>query len=496
MEILDLNNPVTLGLAISSLVLLAIAAYFWSLQRQSSRDLHILTEANSDLATDLALARQSQEQSQNLNEELKISLSDEQQSNRDFNERVHGAEKTVQALKIEQQKDHEFNEKRLQQFEENKKQLKIEFENLAGKILDEKAKVLGESSRSSIDSLLKPFREQIEGFQKRVNDVHTESVKGNASLESEIKKVLDIGLKMSQDADNLTTALKGDSQKRGGWGEAQLERTLEMSGLVAGTHFEKQSSFKDADGRRRQTDYLINVPGGKQMIIDSKVSLVAYDKVVSADSAEAQALALNEHANSVKRHIDDLSSKDYTNLIGIRSPSFVLMFMPIEPAYIEALKYEKDLFSYGYERNIVLVSHTTLIPILRTVANLWMMERSNEEAREISEKAGDIFNQVCEVAIRLQKLGGSLTAASNHYNDTLTSLAGRQGLHGKVERFSKLSTRVSKAMPALEPLHKDLEQGRLELIIEPIEEIEADDAEIESENEELEAEVRLSADVE
>jgi DNA recombination protein RmuC len=490
MEILDLSNPVILALAISGLVFLLAAVYFWSLQRQNSQDLQNLTEANSDLATNLALARQAQEQSQKNNEELKASLSDEQQSGRDVTEKLHNAEKNIQALEIEQQKDREFNQKRLQQFEENKKQLKIEFENLAGKILDEKAKVLGESSRSSIDSLLKPFREQIEGFQKRVNDVHTESVKGNASLESEIKKVLDIGLKMSKDADNLTSALKGDSQKRGGWGEAQLERTLEMSGLVAGTHFEKQSSFKDAEGRRRQTDYLINVPGGKQMIIDSKVSLVAYDKVVAADTPEAQTLALNEHANAVKRHIDDLSSKDYTNLIGVRSPSFVLMFMPIEPAYIEALKYEKDLFSYGYEKNIVLVSHTTLIPILRTVANLWMMERSNKEAREISEKAGDIFNQVCEVAIRLQKLGGSLTAASNHYNDTLTSIAGRQGLHGKVERFSQLSSKVSKTMPTLAPLHKDLDQGRLELIIEPLEE------DIETENKDLKSEVEESAEIE
>ncbi len=489
MEILDLSNPVILALAISGLVFLLAAVYFWSLQRQNSQDLQNLTEANSDLATNLALARQAQEQSQKNNEELKTSLSDEQQSGRDVIEKLHYAEKNIQALEIEQQKDREFNQKRLQQFEENKKQLKIEFENLAGKILDEKAKVLGENSRSSIDSLLKPFREQIEGFQKRVNDVHTESVKGNASLESEIKKVLDIGLKMSKDADNLTSALKGDSQKRGGWGEAQLERTLEMSGLVAGTHFEKQSSFKDAEGRRRQTDYLINVPGGKQMIIDSKVSLVAYDKVVAADSPEAETLALNEHANAVKRHIDDLSSKDYTNLIGVRSPSFVLMFMPIEPAYIEALKYEKDLFSYGYEKNIVLVSHTTLIPILRTVANLWMMERSNKEAREISEKAGDIFNQVCEVAIRLQKLGGSLTAASNHYNDTLTSIAGRQGLHGKVERFSQLSSKVSKTMPTLVPLHKDLDQGRLELIIEPLEDIE-------TENKDLTSEVEESAEVE
>jgi DNA recombination protein RmuC len=475
MEFLDLNNPVILGLAIGGFVLLVVAVYFWSLQRQNSRDLRNLTEANSDLATNLALARQGQEQLQRLNEENKIGLGDEQLNSRDLRERLHSAEKTIQALEIEHQKDREFNEKRLQQFEESKRQLKIEFENLAGKILDQKAKVLGENSRSSIDSLLKPFREQIEGFQKRVNDVHTESVKGNAALESEIKKVLDIGLKMGKDADNLTSALKGDSQQRGGWGEAQLERTLEMSGLVAGTHFEKQASFKDADGRRKQTDYLINVPGGKQMIIDSKVSLVAYDRVVAADSPESQTIALNEHANAVKRHIDDLSSKDYTNLIGVRSPSFVLMFMPIEPAYIEALKYEKDLFSYGYDKNIVLVSHTTLIPILRTVANLWMMERSNTEAREISEKAGDVYNQVCEVAIRLQKLGGSLSAASNHYNDTLTSIAGRQGLHGKVERFSQLSSKVSKTMPTLEPINKDLEHERLAMIIEPLEAIELDE---------------------
>ena len=483
MEFLDFSNPVIMGLSISALVLLALALYLWSLQRHNTQDLQNLTKANNDLATNLALAHQGQEQSDKLYEELKISLGYEQSGGRELSEKLHSAEKMIQALRIEQQKDQEFNQKRLQQFEESKKQLKIEFENLASKILDEKAKVLGENSRSSIDSLLKPFREQIEGFQKRVNDVHTESVKGNAALESEIKKVLDIGLKMGKDADNLTSALKGDSQQRGGWGEAQLERTLEMSGLVAGTHFEKQSSFKDAEGRRRQTDYLINVPGGKQMIIDSKVSLVAYDRVVAAESPDAQALALNEHANAVKRHIDDLSSKDYTNLIGMRSPSFVLMFMPIEPAYIEALKFEKDLFTYGYDKNIVLVSHTTLIPILRTVANLWMMERSNKEAREISEKAGDIFNQVCEVAIRLQKLGGSLGAATNHYNDTLTSIAGRQGLHGKVERFSQLSSKVSKTMPNLEPLNKDLEPERLALIIEPLEVIEEEIKEPETEPE-------------
>ncbi len=475
MENSELYNPLIVALVIAGAVLLSAIIYFIINHRKATRAQQEMIRLNTELATKLALEQQSHEQQQQINSDLRTSLDNEQGTGRELREALHAAEKSIQSLKIEQQKDQEFNQQRLEQFEESKKQLKVEFENLAGKILDEKAKVLGQTSQSSIESLLKPFREQIEGFQKRVNDVHTESVKGNAALESEIKKVLEIGLKMGQDADNLTSALKGDSQKRGGWGEAQLERTLEMSGLVAGTHFEKQSVFKDADGRRKQTDYLINVPGGKQMIIDSKVSLVAYDKVVAADTPESEELALKEHANAVKRHIDDLASKDYTNLIGVRSPGFVLMFMPIEPAYIEAMKYEKDLFSYGYEKNIVLVSHTTLIPILRTVANLWMMERSNREAREISDKAGDIFNQVCEVAIRLQKLGGSLGAASNHYNDTLRSLVGRQGLHGKVERFEQLSSKVSKTMPVLEPLHKDLDHEKLELIIEPLENHEPDE---------------------
>ncbi len=345
-----------------------------------------------------------------------------------------------------------------------------EFENLANKIFEEKGKTFTQTSQAGLDQLLKPFREQIDGFQKRINDVHDASLQGNTQLNAEIRKVLDIGLQMSKEANNLTSALKGDSQQRGAWGEAQLRRTLEMSGLVEQAHYEVQSSFKDADGRHKQTDYLIKLPDGKHLIIDSKVSLVAYDRAVSAESPEAYQLAMVEHIKAVRKHIDDLASKDYTNLIGMRSPSFVLMFMPIEPAYIEALKHNKDLFEYGYNKGIVLVSHTTLIPILRTVSNLWMIERSNAEARDISEKAGDIYNQVCIVAERLGKLGVSLTTVSNHYNDTVTALAGKQGLYGKVDRFNQLSTKVSRSLPALEASHRDFEHDRLALIAEPLEE--------------------------
>lgn len=359
-------------------------------------------------------------------------------------------------------------QQQMQQLQETRQSLTREFENLANKIFEEKGKTFTQTSQSSIDTLLKPFREQIEGFQKRINDVHDASLQGNSNLVAEIRKVLDIGLQMSKEANNLTSALKGDSQQRGAWGEAQLRRTLEMSGLIEEDHFEVQSSFRDAEGRQKQTDYLIKLPDGKHIIIDSKVSLVAYDRAVSAETAEQRTLAMHEHVKAVRRHIDDLASKDYTNLIGMRSPGFVLMFMPIEPAYIEALKNNRDLFEYGYKKGIVLVSHTTLIPILRTVSNLWMIERSNAEAREISERAGDIYNQVCTVAERLSKLGGTLATVSNHYNSAVTALAGKQGLYGKVERFAQLSAKVSKSLPQIEPAHMDFETERLSMIVEAI----------------------------
>lgn len=377
-------------------------------------------------------------------------------------------------LKAEEDKLAELKE----QFEKQKLALKNEFKVVSEEIIKERQKVLNEQNKEGVSALLKPLQQQIMGFQQRVNEVHTETIKGNTNLEAEIKKVMEVGIKMRDDASNLTSALKGNSQQRGAWGEAQLERTLEMSGLTEDTHFAKQSSFKDQAGKQKQTDYLIKLPDNKHIIIDSKVSLVDYDRAISSETDAEQTTAINEHVKSVKKHIDDLASKDYTNLIGMHSPSFVLMFMPIEPAYIEALKHSKELFGYGYDKNIVLVSHTTLIPILRTVANLWMLDQSNNEAREISEKAGDIYNSVCTVAERFQKLGNTLNTASTQYNQVVTAISGKQGLQGKVERFTQLSSKVSKKMPELENRHFEYETAQLE--IQPIA-IEDDSIEVTSE---------------
>jgi len=404
-------------------------------------------------------------------EALRQRLQDRDTSlNRERNERAQLADEyqllreDAARLRTQQEEREEKYQEQLSLLKDARDSLKKEFENLANKIFEDKGERFTTTSQATLESILKPFREQITGFQTRINEVHTESVKGNATLESEIKKVLDVGLEMNTQASNLTTALKGDKKTAGNWGEAQLQRTLELAGLQAGEHYEAQASFRDDSGKRKLPDFIIKLPDNKHLVIDSKVSLVDYDRAIAADTDEERTEALNAHANAVRNHINDLASKEYTHLPDIESPDFVLMFMPVEPAYIEAMKHNKALFNFGYEKGVVMVSHTTLMPILRTVANLWMVEQSNREAREISDRAGEIYNQVCLVAERLQKLGNTLRTVNNQYNETVTGLAGKQGLHGKVERFTQLSKKATKSLPSLEPLHEEIDSERLATI--------------------------------
>ena len=351
-----------------------------------------------------------------------------------------------------------------QHIEQSKQQLGVEFQNLANRILEEKSQSFNQTNQTALETLLKPFREQIEGFQKRVNEIHSESVKGNAGLEAEIKKVLEIGLNMSREANNLTSALKGEKKTLGNWGEIQLERALQLAGLIENVHYSAQAHFKDEQGGRNYPDFVLNLPDEKNIIIDSKMSLNAYESAVNSEDEFERERLLREHIKALKNHIDDLHRKDYSNLIGMRSPNFVLMFIAVEPAYIEALKLDPNLFNYGYEKNVIMVSHTTLMPILRTVANLWRIERGNAEAKEIAEKAGEIYNQICLVAERLNKLGNTLSTVSNQYNSTVTALVGQQGLVGKVERFKDLSAKANKSMPNVELLNNDVDLTRLSLI--------------------------------
>jgi len=381
-------------------------------------------------------------------------------------QRFHRLQNQYTEMQTQLQEREQQHTQQIALLNENRDVLKREFESLANQIFESKGKSFTAASKDSMEAVLKPFRDQITSFQSRINEVHTESIKESTALEAEIKKVLEVGLQMNDQASNLTHALKGDKKTAGKWGEAQLERTLQLAGLQRDEHYDAQSSFNDELGKRKLPDFVIKLPDGKHLVIDSKVSLIDYDRAISAETDELQAEALTAHAKAVRNHIDDLASKDYANLPGIGSPDFVMMFMPVEPAYIEAMKHNRDLFNYGYQKGVVMVSHTTLMPILRTVANLWMVEKSNTEAKEISNRAGDIYNQVCTVAERLHRLGNTLKAASNHYNETVTGLIGKQGLHGKVDRFQQLSAKASKDMPTLEPIHTDIENDRIALIVD------------------------------
>jgi DNA recombination protein RmuC len=345
--------------------------------------------------------------------------------------------------------------------EQSREQLRIEFENLANRIFEERGRQLTTQNQQSLESLLKPFGEQIHRFQSRINEVHTQTVRGNESLAGELRNLMGVGMKMSDQAENLAKALKGDKKTAGNWGEIQLERTLQLAGLERGTHYEAQASFTDAEGRRRLPDFVVKLPDGKHLVIDSKVSLVAYDQAVAAETDEERDEALKAHVQALKRHIDDLAGKDYSGLGAIDSPELVFMFMPIEAAYIEALKYNRELFNEGYRKNIVMVSHTTLLPMLRTVASLWIAYRSNQEARAISEMAGEIYNKVCLVGQRLEDMGKTLNTATDKYNKTVTALVGKQGLYGKVERFKGTASNLKGDLPPLEEQHPTLEHDRL-----------------------------------
>jgi len=350
-----------------------------------------------------------------------------------------------------------------QSLQQTGEHLRMQFQNLANQILEEKGRSLSLSSHAALDALLTPLREQLQGFARRVNEVHDASVKGQSTLGAEIRQMLDVGLKMSAQANNLASALKGEKKTLGNWGEIQLEQTLQAAGLVSGAHYQAQATLTDADRKQHRPDFIVKLPDDKCLILDSKVSLVDYDRAVAAQDDDARKQALDAHVKALRQHVDDLAKKDYAALAGVKSPDFVLMFLPIEAAYIAALQHQPDLFDYGWQRQVVMVSHTTLMPILKTVATVWRFARSNEQAHQLSALAGDVYNKMVEVAERLKRLGNTLNTVSNQYNDTVTALTGRQGLHGKAQRFVDLSVKAGKPMPDIAPLEAAVPHQRLDI---------------------------------
>jgi len=348
--------------------------------------------------------------------------------------------------RLEEQQRH--NEDKLRELDNARKRMTTEFENLANRILEEKGRRFDEQNRRSIDEVLKPVRQQLTDFRSRVDEIYTQDTRERSSLKEQLKQLQDLNQQMNEEARNLTRALKGDKKTQGNWGELVLERVLEQSGLRKGREYEVQGSFRDTEGRLLRPDVIIHLPESKDIIVDSKVSLVAYDDYIRADNEKFQQEALQALVLAVRNHIDGLSQKNYEDLRGINSLDFVLMFMPIEPAFVAAFKSDPELFSKAFERKIVVVTPTTLLATLRTIENIWRFERQNENARRIADRAGAVYDKLRGFLEDYEKIGQQLGTVHNTYNQARNKLVeGRGNLIKQAEDFVDLGVKVKKTLP-------------------------------------------------
>ena len=334
------------------------------------------------------------------------------------------------------------------EIEELQQKFTKEFENLANRIFEEKGNKFSEQNREKLSEILNPLKEKISEFEKKVEETSRESIKGNASLKEQLSMLKELNQQVTQEAKNLTEALKGQSKTQGSWGEFILESLLEKSGLVKGREYSVQESITSESGRRFQPDVIIKLPENKSLVIDSKVSLVGYEKFTSCESEQEKNLALREHLASIRSHIKNLNSKNYQNLYKLESLDFVLMFMPIEPAFALAVQSDSSLFSEAFEMNIVIVSPSTLLATLRTIASIWRQENQNKNALEIARQSGALYDKFVGFVEDLENIGRKIDDSKNSYTDAMKKLKdGNGNLVRRAERIRELGAKTSKTLP-------------------------------------------------
>ncbi|WP_271784376.1 DNA recombination protein RmuC [Aquimarina algiphila] len=323
-----------------------------------------------------------------------------------------------------------------------------EFENLANKILDEKSNKFTEQNKENIKNILTPLQEKINTFEKKVEQTHKESIDYHAALRQQILGLKDLNEQMSKEATNLTKALKGDNKMQGNWGELVLERVLEKSGLEKDREYFVQQSFTKENGERVLPDVVIYLPDNKKMVIDSKVTLTAYERFVNEDNDDLKANYLKEHINALKRHVDQLSEKNYQDLYDIESPDFVLLFVPIEPAFAIAINEDNKLYNQAFEKNIVIVTPSTLLATLRTIDTMWNNEKQQRNAIEIARQAGALYDKFEGLVKDLTGVGKKIDDAKKDYSAAMNKLVdGRGNLITSVEKLKKMGAKAKKSLP-------------------------------------------------
>lgn len=355
-----------------------------------------------------------------------------------------------QLTKVSSELDSEkrISQEKLEQFNESKKQLADQFRNLAQDILEEKSQRFATQNQQNLDLILKPLQEKISDFRKRVDDVYSEEVKERASLQAEIKSLNALNIQMSQDANALTKALRGDSKAQGNWGELVLETILENCGLRKGYEFDVQDTQRTEEGHVVYPDVVIHLPESKHVVIDSKVSIAAYTRSVQTDDPDIQKVELTAHVNSIRAHMNGLSAKNYQSLYGLGSIDFVLMFIPIEPAFLAAIGHQSNLFQDALAKNIVLVCPSTLHATVRTIAHVWRQEHQNRNALEIARLCGAMYDKFVGFVDDLDGVGKSISQTQKNYDEAYKKLTtGNGNLVRSALRVKELGVKPNKSLP-------------------------------------------------
>lgn len=350
------------------------------------------------------------------------------------------------ATMAEVQRSHD---EKLSLMEAAEQRLQTQFENLANKIFENKSENFSKQSKSGLESILTPLKEQIETFKRQISDQYVREGQERASLKTEIMSLKELNKRITEEANALTMALKGDNKKQGNWGEVVLERILKESGLREGHEFETQVSMRSHDGKLQQPDVVVHLPNDKDVIIDAKVSLSAYERFFNTDDEETRKQHLKDHVASLRGHIKGLGAKDYQDLDGLRTLDYVLMFIPVEPAFLLAVEEDPDLVTLALNHNIMLVSPTNLLVALRTINNIWQYEYQNQNAQKIAQHAAKLYDKFSGFVTDMEKIGKSLDTTQKHYEGAFNKLSqGRGNIVRQIEQFRKLGVQPSKSLPA------------------------------------------------
>lgn len=438
-----MQNSLLFTLA-AAIILLCVVCVLW---RTNKRNTENHTLQINELETSL---NQKQEESQQLS--LKLAVTEEklnfQKDYQQLQQQLQISKRQNAALQTRMQEQEKSSHEKIRLLKDTENQLKVNFENLAHKVFEDRGKQFSEQNKINMEHIVSPIKEQLSDFKKRVDTVYDAETKDRISLREEIVSLRRDTEKMNQEALNLTRALKGDKKIQGNWGEMILEKVLEQSGLRKNIEYETQGAFRGEDKKLFKPDVIIRLPENKDVVVDSKVSLLAYEQYCSTEDEQERINALKAHTSAVREHIKRLSDKDYSGLKGLRSLDFVLLFMPIEAAFMAAFQADEKLFTDAFEHKIVVVTPTTLLATLKTIENIWRYERQNENAKMIAEKAGALYDKIRGFAEDMEKLGNQLSTINKTYDGVMNKLSiGNGNLIRQASSFVDLGVKVKKTLP-------------------------------------------------